>query len=61
MRYKIKVPATVPELRKKGEHFFHSIYIGAEAVVGHGYLQVIAGVTFFTIIIAVFITPAEDE
>lgn len=60
MRYKIKVPASVPELRKKGEHFFHSTYIGAEAIIGHGYLQYIAGVTFFFIVVSIFITPRED-
>jgi hypothetical protein len=57
-KLKVRLPHTRAEWVHKGEHTFHSSYLAAEAVLGHGILAWLALGGLICVILAAFIHEA---
>lgn len=51
----VKIKVTKETLIHKGEHFFHSSYLAAETVFGHGALQWLAGGALMMVLLAIIL------
>lgn len=52
-KHEFRLPGTKAEWHHKMDHFMHGSYVGAEAALGHGVLQYLAGGMFAVLILGV--------